>query len=297
MTTANEQLQLPRSSDFRLGFTHLLMAEGIVIAFFAYTASLSLLQRLPPARAILALFVPFALWALLTWVALRGRPWSRHLRHWLVPAAVLAGYWQMGWFTGDYQRDLQLLWVGWDRFLLDQCGLRWAIEMRAPWLAWWLELNYFLLYAVPAISLGALYWKGKQEQIGAFLDMFALGTFLVYALLPVLRVESPRTAFAGLDSPAVTSIWRSINVRILDRLDILTSVFPSGHVAVAFSSALAMRRALPDSPWGFRILLCVAVSVLGATIYGRYHYAMDGLASIIICAAAWTGLETYEKLM
>ena len=125
---------------------------------------------------------------------------------------------------------------------------------------------------------------------------FALGTLLAYALLPYFPVESPRIVFAGQDLPNVGTIWHTVNVWILDRLDISTSVFPSGHVAVAFSSAFGMKRALPERPEFFIGFLFAAVLVFLATIYGRYHYAADGVASIVISLATWFACEANERI-
>ena len=45
--------------------------------------------------------------------------------------------------------------------------------------------------------------------------------------------------------------------------------------------------------FGYR-KLALACAVFVATIYGRYHYAADGLASIVICVAAWAACEAHE---
>jgi membrane-associated phospholipid phosphatase len=75
-------------------------------------------------------------------------------------------------------------------------------------------------------------------------------------------------------------------VWILSRCDIQTSAFPSGHVTVGFSAAFAMLLALPEYRRAGWLLLGMASMVLVNTIYGRYHYAADGLAGLAISAAA-----------
>ena len=69
-------------------------------------------------------------------------------------------------------------------------------------------------------------------------------------------------------------------------MDISTSVFPSGHVGVAFSTALALLFSAPTRRGLFAIALAAAILVYLATVYGRYHYAMDGLASMAIVTLA-----------
>jgi membrane-associated phospholipid phosphatase len=178
------------------------------------------------------------------------------------------------------------MWIGWDRVLLDQWGLR-AVMDRVPMLAWVTELSYLCLYLIPPACLATLHFKRAWNRTDRFLLVFAAGTFLTYTLLPVIPVESPRLAFSGQDLPAVTSVWREANVWILDHLDISTSVFPSGHVAVAFSSSFGMRQAMPGHLTLFLFLLCLACCVYLATVYGRYHYAVDGVASLLICLVTW----------
>ena len=78
-----------------------------------------------------------------------------------------------------------------------------------------------------------------------------------------------------------------MNTYLLDHLDISTSVFPSGHVAVAFSSALALFTVLRERRKVWMGAFAAAVLIYAATIYGRYHYAVDGAASILIVTASW----------
>jgi membrane-associated phospholipid phosphatase len=65
-----------------------------------------------------------------------------------------------------------------------------------------------------------------------------------------------------------------------------TSVFPSAHVAGAFSAAFGMRRALPEHLWVWRFLLVMAVLIATATVYGRYHYLADAGAGLAMACVA-----------
>ena len=262
-------------------------AEWTVVAFFTYTAAFSTMHTLSLEARILSLSAPVLLFLLAGWAAQNQSVAVERARDWCIPAAVLAGYWQMGWFAQSHATAWENVWLAWDRRLLDQWGLRTLLEQRVPVLPWILELSYLLLYLIPPACLVALYQRRAWDRIDRYLLTFAAGTLTAYALLPVIPVESPRLAFAGQDLPAAHSVWREINVWILDRLDISTSVFPSGHVAVAFSSAFGIKRALPGDHKLFTFFLGLACSVYLATIYGRYHYAVDGLASIVISLVTW----------
>jgi membrane-associated phospholipid phosphatase len=132
-----------------------------------------------------------------------------------------------------------------------------------------------------------IYRFGNRPAVHRYLFTLMLGTLTAYALLPHFPSVSPRIAFPGVDLPAFAGVWRQINVWLLDHADISTSVCPSGHVAVAFSTAFALLRALPARRALAAIYFAVAAAVFTATVYCRYHYAVDGAASICIAALAW----------
>jgi membrane-associated phospholipid phosphatase len=91
-------------------------------------------------------------------------------------------------------------------------------------------------------------------------------------------------------------VFRRMNLWILNHWDIHSSVLPSGHVAAAFSAAFAMRMAAPRRRALTGALLVVAVLVWVNTVYGRYHYAADGLAGLGVSAAAIGSLVAYRAL-
>ena len=107
--------------------------------------------------------------------------------------------------------------------------------------------------------------------------------------------QDERTDGHGQDLPEHMSVFRAINMWLLERCDISTSVFPSGHVAVAFSCAFGLLRALPEERWAYFSAFIAAFIVFTATIYCRYHYAADGLASILITGAGWRVTEALDR--
>jgi membrane-associated phospholipid phosphatase len=143
--------------------------------------------------------------------------------------------------------------------------------------------------------MGLIYWFGERRQLDRFLTTLFLGTCAAYALLPYFPSVAPRVAFPGQDLPHYSGLWRSVNVFLLDHADISTSVFPSGHVAVAFSSAFGVLRVLPKQRTILLMLFAAAFAVFAATIYCRYHYAADGVAGIGIALLAWLASEALER--
>ncbi len=217
-----------------------------------------------------------------------GRLYTAYARDWIATSLILVAYWEIGWLaTGRYLVETQRTWLDWDHAVLYRFGLKTSIESLGPAVPAFLEFCYLLLYAVPLACLLAIYLSKKRAMIDRFYRVFFLGALSAYALLPLVPIQSPRLFAPAQDLPIYISVFRKLNVFVLDHLDIATSVFPSGHVAVAFASFWGLYTVLPErrAIWG--PVLGIALLVFAATIYGRYHYAADGLASIAITTLAW----------
>lgn len=261
--------------------------EWLLVLFFVYTAILAARYQLAPVRRMVAYATPVVLLALGYAASSSSRKWVDIARDWVAPPLMLIAYWQMDWFsTGHYMRDLEVTWIRWDRVLLDDWSLRAVIESQGRLFPSFLELAYSLLYSIPPLSIAALYIYRRRRRVDMFLFPYLLSTLLVYAVLPFVPSASPRLEFPGLDLPLVDTVFRRFNLWVLSWGDIHTGVFPSGHVATAFSCAFGMRFALPEKPWVSRVLLVMALLITTATVYGRYHYAVDGAASIVLSLIA-----------
>jgi len=256
--------------------------ERIALAYFIYLPCLGLLRRLSIGPLLLLASIPAALWAVWQAQSRSNRRSVEIARDWWPLGLILVAYWSMGWFATPPRAVLQDELVRLDRLLLHGAHLRALIEAAGPFFPATLETIYLLVYAIPPVCLGILYACGERSQAPRFLLLVFAGTFTVYALLPYVPVLSPRVAFPNADLPRYNGIARGINTWLLDHLDISTSVLPSGHVAVALSSALGMVTALPRRPMVGRCALGVAGLVYLATIYCRYHYGVDGLISIVL---------------
>jgi len=271
--------------------------EKVALAYFIYLPCLGLIRQLSIGPLLLLASIPPALWAI--WHAQARSTWRpvEMARDWWPLGLILAGYWAMGCFATPPREALQIELVRIDRALLYNAHLQALIEAAGRFVPAILETVYLLLYAIPPVCIGVLYACGARLQVPRFLLLVFAGTFATYALLPYVSVISPRLAFPGADLPHYTGISRRLTIWLLDRLDISTSVLPSGHVAVALSSALGMFAALPRRPIYGWCALGLAALVYLATIYYRYHYSVDGLASIVVvCAVCRIASRTYRAL-
>jgi membrane-associated phospholipid phosphatase len=220
-----------------------------------------------------------------------GGKTGRLLRDFAPLAFLLAAYREMDWFTPAVRdHHLEHAWIVWDRWLLDQGHLRATIESAGPLLPSYLEFCYLLVYGVGPVSLGLLFLNGQRAQVSRFWLAYLAGTLGAYSLLPYFPSEPPRIAFPGADLPQVSTWLRQINLWILGGYGIHSSVFPSAHVSSAFSAAWALRATIPERAWigwGFALY---AVCVTTATVYGRYHYAVDALAGLAVSLLALPSL-------
>jgi membrane-associated phospholipid phosphatase len=149
-----------------------------------------------------------------------------------------------------------------------------------------LEIAYTLVYTLGPFSVAILYAYRCQQRVEKFLFTFILGVLLCYFQFPLWPSEPPRTVFPGDDFPSYLTVFRKFNWRMLGGYGIHISVFPSAHVAGAFSAAFGMLRTLPERPWVGRFLLVMAVLIATATVYGRYHYLADALAGLAMSIVA-----------
>ncbi len=210
--------------------------------------------------------------------AVRPRQYLSMARDWLPLSLTLLAYHEMGWFAQPHATHaLETRWVVWDHAVL-RGGAKAVIECFGPVLPSILEVAYLLVYALGPFSMAMLYAYQRRNRADQFLFLFVVGVLLCYAQFPFWPSEPPRTMFPTEDLPAYITIFRRWNLWLLGRGGIHTSVFPSGHVAAAFSAAAGMWLVLPEHKWVGRLLGVTAVLVAVATVYGRYHYVADAVA-------------------
>jgi membrane-associated phospholipid phosphatase len=257
-------------------------SEWVLAAYFAYVTVLSRILAVSPevrVRMVVANAVVLCIYAVL--LRFRENIIVRHARNWLPLALMLLAYKEMGWLApASHDHHLENAWIVWDRFLLRGLRLREIIESAGPLFPSILELGYVLVYALPAFSMTMLYLYRKSAEADALILIYLLGLFVSYVQFPFWPSEPPRIVFPGEDAPAITTLLRQFNQWILGGYGIHTSVFPSAHVSGAFAAAFALKRVLGERPWLYRGVFVYATLVAIATVYGRYHYAVDAAAGL-----------------
>jgi membrane-associated phospholipid phosphatase len=267
-------------------------SELLLIAYFIYTSLLAAVLPISAGirRTTLLLNVAIiAVYILLAYAdTIRRRQLLGVMRDWFPVTLMLLCYRQMGWFAQAHSSfDLENSWVVWDRMILNAWGGRAAIEASGAIIPSLLEISYSLVYAIAPFSMAMLYVYRKRERVNLFLFTFLIGILLSYSLFPYFPSEPPRTVFPGEDFPTVNTIFRRFNWYLLGGYGIHTSVFPSAHVSGAFAASFGMKLALPEQKWIGRLLLVLATLIAIATVYGRYHYAVDAVAGLVVSFTAW----------
>lgn len=253
-------------------------SEWLLVAYFTYVALISPFFISPwkpwiVAAAVTALLIRLA----------RSESWFRDLSPLLL---MLIAFREMDWFTPQVRDGrLEQSWIVWDRWLLDQQGLRGTIESAGLLLPTFFELCYLLVYAVGFVAVWALLAHGRRSRLKTFWLIYLAGTLSAYALFPYFPSQPPRIVFAGADLPILT-LLRRFNLWILGSFSIHSSVFPSAHVSSALSAAWGLFATLPERRWIGWAMAIYAVCVAIATVYGRYHYAVDVLAGAALSLVA-----------
>ena len=238
------------------------------------------------------------------------------LRHFYPLLLYTAFYCETGWLN-------QLVFVGyWDPFFYrwegalfgTQPSLVWMVRAPNPVLSEVLHAAYFSYYLmIPGVAL-ALFLKDRSQywHYVTVLSVLMYTCYLIYILVPVIgprifgdSVYAPYWPAASASERAWIQGARFYPGPFHALLEFIYRVFekpgaafPSSHVAAAVVTAYFSWIYLPR----IRLWHAGAVLLLSiATIYCRFHYAVDVLAAIVTAAILipsanwlyhrWTGQE------
>jgi membrane-associated phospholipid phosphatase len=265
-------------------------SELFFSAYFIYVAILALARPIAPEIRALTVTTNLAilLWFFLFAWAHRDRGFhtlDRVRDIYPLPLLLLA-YRQMNWIAlPQGEPRFEPGWLEWDvRLLVDWHGTA-LVESLGPLLPNVLELAYMLTYGLPVLGLVAVTLAGARRRVDDFFSILLFGTLTAYAFYPWFPSTTPRTLYPDV-APAMDTLLRRANLAILGQYAITASVFPSGHTACAFSAAFGLLRVLPQRRRHGYAVLTLAILIAIATVYGRYHYAVDTLAGLAMALLA-----------
>ena len=261
--------------------------DWVLGVFFLYAGILALLLPISTQVRMLTVAVNVAVICAIPLLAKwPSGSWGQLVRDCYPLALVILAYRQMGWFAPDrHAYRLEQLWIRGDELVLRDWGLKNSIEAFGSLVPTILELSYLLVYLTGPLCLAIIYRCKRKERAGDFLLIYVLGLLLSYGQFPFWPSEPPRVVFAGSLEPA-GSIVRDVNLAVVGNAGIRTSVFPSAHVSGVFAAAFALFFLFRERVWIWRGMTFYAVTVAIATVYGRYHFAVDAGAGLIVAVAA-----------
>ncbi|MCH7760548.1 phosphatase PAP2 family protein [candidate division TA06 bacterium] len=156
----------------------------------------------------------------------------------------------------------------------------WLSEIfQHPLLSEYFHLSYFSYYfLIPSLGF-TLYFKKRWKEFRLFVFSLTACFFFCYLIFIFYPVSGPYYQFEKIGPPLSGYPFYTLTHFILGRWDSVGTAFPSSHVAVALLVLLWARR------FERRVFIILAPFVIGlivGTVYGRFHYAVDALAGILI---------------
>jgi membrane-associated phospholipid phosphatase len=145
-------------------------------------------------------------------------------------------------------------------------------------------LHFCYLAYVILIPSVAAYWyvSGRRAAFGELLLMLSivmLGSYLFFILLPV---DSPYYLSQRLGPPLSGHFFFDLVHQVSAHGGARGGAFPSAHVSGAVVVSLVAWRHQPPLAY---VLVPITLSVMIATVYGRFHYVVDALAGAALAIA------------
>ena len=157
-----------------------------------------------------------------------------------------------------------------------------------------LQVAYSTYYFLPVILGVVLKIKKKNEEFEKSLFLILLCFYLSYVGYILFPALGPRYAMEHLQERQISGFLLSKPIQ--DILNLLEGVkrdaFPSGHTGIALTVLLLAYRYARGLFW---IMLIPVALLIFATMYLRYHYAVDVIGGILLTIVTIAIGEVYYK--
>ena len=149
-------------------------------------------------------------------------------------------------------------------------------------LAWvllseYLHLCYFSYMVLVPVVGGYWYFTGRTAAFRELLFLVCLTYYISYLFFILFPVDSPFYLFDALGEPSAGHFFYNLVHFASERGGARGGAFPSSHVSVSvvvWLTAWFNQRRLAY------LLIPIVVGVILATVYGRFHYALDSIAGL-----------------
>lgn len=277
-------------------------ADRLLIAFWAILSIISLIfhARIPnwPLIILADLAACFAVWALAWAEHSSGSCRMRYIHDWAAFPLVLFTYKQIYFMVGPIHRgkDYDALLIAMDQWLFRMNPTEWLAGLANPFLTEVLQIAYSLFY-VFFIAIGLeLYRKQDLSRFRYFRFTAVYGfliSYLGYFFLPAVGPRFTLHDFSKIDlelpglllTPALrwfVNTFESIPTGATNAAALASAqrdVFPSGHTMMTLVALILAYK------YGLKVrhyALFVGIPLLFATVYLRYHYAIDLIAGALL---------------
>jgi membrane-associated phospholipid phosphatase len=260
------------------------VSELVVLGYLGYLFVLAWGADVPPRRRWLVVSLAVADAGLIWWVAHRSGGVWLGVRNLLPALHILVGYWMSGaFFTAPMPRVEAWLRRS-DRWLFDVMGFS-AFVTRAPWIVLEaFELAYLSVYFILPLGFVAAWAIDPGLDADRFWTVVTLAELACYGLLPWVQTRPPRALHDHVAIVERRHVIRPLNHLVLRHGSIQVNTFPSGHAAGATAVALAMADVSAGAAAAFAVL---AAGIVFGSVIGRYHYAADSAAGVMVAILAW----------
>lgn len=234
------------------------------------------------------------------------------MQDWYVPPTVFLSFKELYFIIKPIHlgRDYDDVLIAIDRWLFGVDPTHWLMRFANPPLTEILQIAYNLFYVLFLVVGFELYRRHNPRLFHYFLFTVVYGFFLSYLGYLLLPAVGPRFTlhdFSAIDRD-LPGVWLTpmlrwfVNVGESIPMDVSNAaaqavaqrdVFPSGHTM--------MTLVLMFLSWQHRVgvrwfVWITGVLLIAATVYERYHYAVDligGVIFMILCVATAKPLYDY----
>jgi membrane-associated phospholipid phosphatase len=268
------------------------VADKLTLAYLIFTTALIVVCRqnikhweflLPAHLGLMAMIVGLA------YARSRGIRLLGFISHWYPPFLFL-------FFFEEIGLTVHAIFPGWfDEYLIKAdyaiFGVHptvWVEQFNNYWLNEYMQLvytSYFLL----TIGLGAHLWlRGKREDFAVFIASTCVSYYLCYVIFVLFPIESPYHTLRHMQQVELSGGMFTAFIDLIEKHGrVHGGAFPSAHVAGSVTVLISAYRFAPRVGYWLTPLV---LSICVATVYGRYHYAMDVFAGILMAAiGCWIG--------
>lgn len=217
----------------------------------------------------------------------------RFARHWYpLPLYIF--------FFEELQSLVHAIWPEWfDAFLVafdhGLFGVHpsvWLSRFSSPGINDFMQFSYMTYFLYLLILPAILYGRREYSSFWTVMVSTAVAHYSVYVVAVLFPIESPYYSLASLNTVPLKGGYCTALIGIVEHFGrVHGAAFPSAHVAGSMVAILASWR---YRRWLFWACLPFFGSMCVATVYGRYHYAADVFAGLLVGAF---GFKAGTRLM